>query len=47
MYISVCVYVHMSAGACRGQEASDLPELELKADGCGCWEMNSDPLEEQ
>lgn len=46
--VSVCIYVHMSAGAHRGQKgASDPPELELQEvvrHLTWCWEHNQGSL---
>lgn len=45
----ICVYVsHWCTDAPRGQKtAPDYLKLNLWATSCGCWEQNSNPLEEQ
>lgn len=48
--IRVCVHVSECLSACEGQKVLDALELALRVALCcrvGCWEPNTDPLEEQ
>lgn len=43
----ICLYTTYMPGSCGGQEKAPDPLETGVTDGCGCWELNPDLLEEQ